>query len=120
MDFVLKNIINLRKEKGFSHDYMALRLDISQASYSKIEKKATKLSVDRLFRIAEILEVNVAEILEIEQSNQFNQTTRDQSTGYLQKIENFYQENEEKYQKIIDLYELRLRDKDELINQLRK
>ncbi len=71
-------------------------------------------------KIADILEVNISEILEIEQANQFNQTTRDQSTGYLQKIENFYQKNKEQYQKIIELYEMQLKDKDDLINQLRK
>jgi len=32
-------------------------LDISQVAYSKIEKNETKLTVERLFKIAEILEL---------------------------------------------------------------
>ncbi len=119
MDFILKNIEKLRKDKGFSHEYMAHKLDISQSSYCKIEKNITKLSVERLFKLAEILDTKVAEILGLDVSNQFNQTTKDQSTGYLQKIENFYQENKEQNQKIIEMYELRLQDKEAIIEQLK-
>jgi transcriptional regulator with XRE-family HTH domain len=49
--------------KGYSQEYMAFQLDISQNAYSKIEREATELSVKRLFRIAEILETSVFELL---------------------------------------------------------
>uniref|UniRef100_UPI00404888C5 helix-turn-helix domain-containing protein n=1 Tax=Flavobacterium sp. TaxID=239 RepID=UPI00404888C5 len=56
MENVIEKIKDIRKEKGYSHEYMAHMLDISQVAYSKIEKQETKLSVERLFKIAEILE----------------------------------------------------------------
>jgi transcriptional regulator with XRE-family HTH domain len=118
MEFIIKKIEQIRKEKEYSHDYMAHMLDISQAAYSKMINNNTKLSVERLYKISEILETPVGDILDIQPKNQFNQTTRDNSTGYLQKIENFYQENKEQYQKIIELYEERLKDKDALIKQM--
>jgi transcriptional regulator with XRE-family HTH domain len=45
---------------------MAEKMDISLVSYSKIERGITELSVKRLFEIAKILEVDVAELLGIE------------------------------------------------------
>jgi transcriptional regulator with XRE-family HTH domain len=120
MENILKKIEFQRITKGYSHEYMAHMLDISQAAYSKMANNITKLSVERLYKIAEILEVPVGDLMDIVPQNQFNQTTRDNSTGYLQKIENFYQENKEQLQKIIDLYENRLKDKDMIIGQLEK
>jgi len=118
MESVVKNIEKIRKEKGYSHEYMALKLGISQASYTKLEKNITKLTVDRLFKISKILDNSIYKLLELPIENEFKQTNRDQSTGYLQKIDNFYQENKEQYQKIIEMYELRLKDKEVLINHL--
>ena len=119
MKKIIDKIKEIRTDKGYSHEYMALELDISQVAYSKLEKLDTKLSVERLYKIAEILEVKVGDILDIQPNNQFNQTTRENSTGYLQQIENFYQENKDQNEKIIALYEERIKDKDLLIEQLR-
>jgi len=57
MEKVINKIRTIRKDKGYSHEYMAHMLDISQVAYSKIEKNETKLTVERLFKIAEILEL---------------------------------------------------------------
>ena len=102
MKKIIEKIKDIRSNKGYSHEYMAFELGISQVAYSKLEKLETKLSVERLYKIAEILEVKVGEILDIAPNNQFNQTTRENSTGYLQQIENFYQENKDVYEKLIN------------------
>ncbi len=120
MEKIINKIKDIRLSKGYSHEYMAFELGISQVAYSKIEKLETKLSVERLYKISEILEVKVGEILDIEPNNQFNQTTMDNSTGYLQQIENFYQENKDQNTKIIELYESRINDKDLLIAHLKQ
>lgn len=92
----------------------------SQVAYSKIEKLETKLSVERLYKISAILEVKVGEILDIEPNNQFNQTNKENSTAYLPQTANFYEENKEQNEKIITLYEERIKDKDKLIENLQK
>ena len=120
MELIFKKIEQIRKEKGYSHEYMAHMLDISQAAYSKMVNNITKLSVERLYKIAEILDTPVGDILDIQSKNQFNQTNKDNSTGYLQKEYILYQENKEQLNKIIELYEARLKDKEDLIDQLRK
>jgi transcriptional regulator with XRE-family HTH domain len=47
-----------RLTKKYSQEYMAFALDISQAAYSKIERDETELTIQRVFDIAEILEIN--------------------------------------------------------------
>lgn len=116
---ILQNIELIRKSKGYSHEYMAMRLDISQAAYSKIERNTTKLNVERLLCIAEILEVELEEVLGIDAINQFTQNNKEHSTDYLQQTVNLYNENKEQLLKTINVYEERIKDKDLLIKELR-
>lgn len=120
MKNVLENIKRKRKQKGYSHENMAHELDISQVAYSKIEKSDTKLSVERLYKLAEILETSVLDLLNEHTENEFNQTNSDSAIGYQQQILNLYQDDKTKTEKIIQLYEARLKDKDRLIVQLEK
>jgi transcriptional regulator with XRE-family HTH domain len=53
-----ENIRIQRAIKGYSQQYMAYALDISQAAYSKMERNETELSIRRIFAIAEILEIS--------------------------------------------------------------
>ena len=45
----------LRELRNYSQDYMAYRIAISQAAYSKIESEQTKISTDSANKITEIL-----------------------------------------------------------------
>ncbi|WP_010249263.1 helix-turn-helix domain-containing protein [Myroides injenensis] len=47
-----------RKSLGFSQEYVALKLGISQKAYSDIESGKTKLKTDVLNEIAKILEIS--------------------------------------------------------------
>lgn len=49
--------------KGYSQEFMAEKLNISQNSYSKLERGLTSLTVKRLFQIAEIFEISVQDML---------------------------------------------------------
>ena len=115
MEEVLSKIKEYRKKKGYSYEAMAHELDTSPAAYRKIELNQTKLTVERLFQIAKILDEKVVDILGINPNNQLNQTNNESATGYQQQIENYFQENKEKSEKIDKLYEARLKDKDETI-----
>lgn len=53
----------LRESKNYTQEYLAMKLNISQNAYSKIELGYSKLSVDRLYQIAEVMEVDVNELL---------------------------------------------------------
>ncbi len=119
METVINKIREFRKKKGYSHETMAHELNMSQPAYSKIEKNETKLSVERLFEIANILETPVEKFLEINPNNVYNQDLKDNAVGH-QEVQTIYQENKEKSEKIEILYEARLKDKDLIIAQLQK
>lgn len=54
-----------RKELGYSQEYVALKLGLSQKAYSDIESGKTKLKNDVLNQIAIILEISPAKICPI-------------------------------------------------------
>ena len=109
---ILERIAKERSKKGYTYENMAVELDLTTAAYRKIETGETKLTVERLFKISDILEVPVGELLAIEKSvNQ--QVNNGNSNVYNQKIDHFYQENREITEQLI-------KAKDELIAQLKQ
>ncbi len=63
MENILKKLKSARNEKGYSQEYVAEKLKISQKSYCKIENGCTNLSVTRLIQIAYILNLDLSGIL---------------------------------------------------------
>ncbi len=57
---VADNIRYARLHRNYSQDYLAMKLNISQNAYSKLELGYTRVTMKRLFIIAEVLEVDVA------------------------------------------------------------
>lgn len=109
---VIERIVQGRNKKGYTYENMAVELDLTTAAYRKIETGETKLTLERLFKISDILEVPVGELLAIEKSvNQ--QVNNGNSNVYNQKIDHFYQENREITEQLI-------KAKDELITQLKQ
>jgi transcriptional regulator with XRE-family HTH domain len=112
---VIDNIKTMRKHKRISHEAMAVNLGISQTAYTKIERRETKLTVERLQKIAEILEVKLGDLLELEPQS-FHQEIHNNNTVTAishQKVETLYQENREVYERLIAT-------KDEQIELLKK
>jgi transcriptional regulator with XRE-family HTH domain len=66
---ILTKIRCKRLEKNYSQKYLATKLNISQSYYAKIENGNTKLTVEGLLEIAEILNLNILELF-----NPHNQT----------------------------------------------
>jgi transcriptional regulator with XRE-family HTH domain len=60
------NIRKIRAYKNYTQDYLAAKLSISQNAYSKIELGYSKLTLNRLFQIASILEVDAVELINLE------------------------------------------------------
>ena len=111
---VIQKITVLRSKKGYTYENMANELFITAAAYRKIETGETKLSLERLFKISEVLQESVSSLLEAAEENIFNQTNSENTIGnqYQQRIGYFYQENKEVYEKL-------LKSKDEQIELLK-
>jgi len=59
-----EKIKNVRKSKKISQQFMADKLKISQFAYSKVERGITQLNWDKLNKIAQILEINVWDLVD--------------------------------------------------------
>jgi transcriptional regulator with XRE-family HTH domain len=55
----------IREAKGYTQEYMAEMMGICQSTYAHLESGKTKLHVDRLVKIADLLEVDVTALIEI-------------------------------------------------------
>ena len=118
MDNLGFNIRKIREKKGFSQEYMANVLNISQASYARLENEETKVTVERLQKIAEILETNIIDFFNTDKFIIHNQNY-DNSTGNAAYVQNLVVENKEATNKLISSYEERLKEKDEQIHFLK-
>lgn len=65
---IATNIRKVREERNYTQEYLALKLGISQNAYSKIELGYTKITVERLFHIAHILDADIYELIGIEKT----------------------------------------------------
>ena len=111
-DTIAKNIRKYRELKGFSQEYMAHQLSVNQSTYAKMENSSTKITIDKLFSVAKLLETDVSEILDLKNQTIFNQTDNETANAF-GKVEHYYQENKEVYQEL-------LKAKDEQINLLKE
>lgn len=64
---IAHKIRRIREIKNYSQEFVAQKLDISPKAYSKLENEETKLSVDRLYQIAEILEVKPEDLMNFDE-----------------------------------------------------
>jgi len=53
---IVQNIRKIRESKGYSQEYLASKLNIGQNAYSKLELGISKMTVERFFVIADVLE----------------------------------------------------------------
>ncbi|HEY2583898.1 MAG TPA: helix-turn-helix transcriptional regulator [Mucilaginibacter sp.] len=63
---IISNIRNIRESKGYSQFYLATKLGISQNAYSKIELGYSSITLDRLLKIADILDTDIIDLLNYE------------------------------------------------------
>ena len=83
-------IKNIRELKNLTQEYVAEKLDISQAAYSKLENGETKVSDEKLVQIAEVLEVKPEDIKAFDSQkyfNSFNNVTGDKNCSFIIEIE---------------------------------
>ena len=60
---IAANIRKKREKRNYTQEYLAYKLNISQNAYSKIELGYTKITLERLFQIADILEIDAVALL---------------------------------------------------------
>ena len=71
-EIVAANIRKVREFRNYTQDYLAAKLSISQNAYSKIELGYSKLTVERLFQIAAVLDVKIMQLIVVDHSHGVN------------------------------------------------
>ncbi|WP_269237025.1 helix-turn-helix transcriptional regulator [Flavobacterium flavigenum] len=105
-------IKNIRELKNYTQEYMAEKLGVTQAGYSKIEKGKTSLSYEKLVEIGKILDVSVEDIISFDYDryfNSFNRITGNNNGSILINTENT--------STIKELYEDKIRLLEKLLNR---
>lgn len=87
MSNIGENIKRYRDLRQYSQEYMAVQLNITQSSYAKLERMETKLTIDRLQQIAEILDVDLSLLLNSTAPTVFNLFDNQTANG---KVEHLY------------------------------
>lgn len=87
-----------RESMNYSQEYIARQLGISQPAYAKLENGNTRITLKRLFKLAEILQRDPKEFLT--GNNPINLNGDDNSYDLVEKL---YKDNKEIQQKLIDL-----------------
>lgn len=94
---VLEKIKNKRKSKNISHEDFAFRLGISQGTYTNIENQTSKLSVERLIQIAEILQEPIYSFFDESPKNIYNMNNSVEH----QEIQGIYNLNKEMLNELV-------------------
>lgn len=63
---VAGNIRKIREFRNYTQDYLAAKIGISQNAYSKIELGYSKITLDRLFQIAKIIDVESTHLISLD------------------------------------------------------
>jgi transcriptional regulator with XRE-family HTH domain len=66
---VAANIRKIREYRNYTQDYLAAKLEISQNAYSKIELGYSNITLGRLINIAEILDIDLANLIKADNHN---------------------------------------------------
>jgi transcriptional regulator with XRE-family HTH domain len=109
-----KKVRKIRELKGFTQEYLAEQLGISQRAYSKLERDEVKMSWDKIVAISRTLEVRPEDLVTFNEETIFNFNS--QSGGQSGKIENLVIQIPEK---LIEQYESRISELQEEIKFLR-
>ncbi|RKE99038.1 helix-turn-helix domain-containing protein [Ichthyenterobacterium magnum] len=107
-----ERIKKTREKKGFSQEYIAEELKISQSAYSDLENNKTKLNLQRLQKIADVLDTDIFEFL-----SGADVTFNDNQNGGV--ANNAFVINQLSDQ-LLNQYEKRLKEKDDIISLLKE
>ena len=119
LEKIIRRIRDIRKEKGYSNEAMAMDLDISTSAYNKMERMEASMSLERFIKIREILDVPYSEFFECTAKNVYKQDLKDSSIGHYE-IQTLNQENQEITKKLILNYDQQIMHLQEEIQFLKQ
>ena len=107
-----EKIRSIRLAQNLTQEEMAEKLDLSTNSYSKLEQGKTKIDIERILQIANIFNIDVADLLK--EGGDFNVLLGDNYTNFLNHSNH---QEIERLQLIIAYKDEVVAHKDELLTQ---
>lgn len=85
MSTIGTKIKNIRELKNYTQEYVAKKLEMTQAGYSKIERDETDVPYSKLEEIARVLEVGVDDLVAFDKQKFFNSfnNVKDSNIGHV-------------------------------------
>jgi len=109
-----RKLVDLRKQRGISQEQLAMDLNVSQSTISNYEQGLTKPDTNILKKICDYFNVPIAYMFSDEKIIFHTVENHHGNSGYMiNSTLNTYTD------KLIELYELRLKEKEELISFLK-
>jgi transcriptional regulator with XRE-family HTH domain len=104
MKEAIENIKKFRELKNITREDLADKLEMSLSGYSKLERGEVELTVNKMYRIAELLEVSISQILNFDASQIFNVSNNQIVNGVevKEQINNYQDEYKDKYIKLLE------------------
>lgn len=117
---VNEKIRKLREAKEWSQEQMAKKMHMSLSGYSKIERGETKLYLDKLEQIAQVLDIDIVELINSGEKTIFLQINENPhlSTSYQGNNETFLLIEIEKLKLSLAHSEQRLEEKEQLLQKI--
>jgi transcriptional regulator with XRE-family HTH domain len=81
---VITNIKTIRETKNYSEEYMADKMGISQSTYNRKENGEGDFTLTELIRMADVLEVSVSKIIDMDLAKVINQYHNQDQAGYIE------------------------------------
>lgn len=100
-----ENIKKLRELKNVTREDIAHKLKMSLSNYSKIERGEIDLTISRVQQIAEVLDVEVSNILNFDATQIFNISNNKLVQGTGAKAEHMHFHNDDYKEKYIKMLE---------------
>jgi transcriptional regulator with XRE-family HTH domain len=115
MKEITENIKKFRELKNYTRENMADKLEMSLSGYSKLERGDVELTVNKLYRISEILEVQVSQILNFDATQMFNISNNQVVNGIKIKEQHHHYKDEykDKYIQLLEAEVERLKNLEE-------
>ena len=90
---ISEKIRALREEKQWSQEEMAAKLDMSRNGYAKIELGKTKPNIDKLLKIAQLLDVEISDLFQADEKNVLFFMNSENLHENIQQIGNYYRDS---------------------------
>jgi transcriptional regulator with XRE-family HTH domain len=102
---VVGNIRAIRETKNYSEEYVAEKMGIGQSTYNRKENGEGDFTLSELIKLADVLEVSVSKIIDMDLAKAITQYNQDSTSGNTNYIEHQTVVSDEGYKAALAQYE---------------